>query len=82
MATQPATVTSAQSATDDLAEAIRKISRAADALVRSGINRKGIVILLSAETQLPRTTVGHVLDGLENLERQYTRPVGKKSSGT
>ena len=56
-----------------LAEAIVKISAAAVALRESGLNRRGIIILLQAKTHLSRETIVSVLDGLEDLKKDYCR---------
>lgn len=54
-----------------LAKAIIDISMAAKKLTSAGINRKGIVVLLSHSTKLPQTIVKAVLDGMEELQETY-----------
>ena len=56
-----------------LAEAIVKISKAADELCASGLNRDAIVILLQAKTKLPRYDINLVLDSLKQLQSWYCR---------
>lgn len=54
-----------------LAEAIVRIGAAAQALRQSGLNRRGVIVLLQAKTHLSRETITTVLDGLEDLKRDY-----------
>ncbi len=57
-----------------LAEAIRRISKAVDRILRSGLNREAVITLLVHETKLGRKAVERVLSDLSNLERRYTVP--------
>lgn len=56
-----------------LAEAITRISDGYTELLRSGINRKAIVILIQAETRLPQRDINTVLDALPRLKGWYCR---------
>ena len=65
-------ITASSPAKEDLASAVIKISEAMKALTASGINRRGIVVLIRDGTHLSKRTVEQVLDSLENLKREYT----------
>lgn len=54
-----------------LAESIVKISEGFNAMVRSGLNKQAIIILLQAETKLPRRDIRTVLDALPRLRGWY-----------
>lgn len=56
-----------------LAEAIIKISTAAEILRRSGLSEKAIIVLLADKTKIAKGTIEAVLDGLTDLRREYTR---------
>ena len=56
-----------------LAEAIIKISAAAEALRKSGLNEKAIIVLIADKTKFSKNTIRTVLDGLADLRRTYTR---------
>jgi len=56
-----------------LAEAIVKISAAAEALQRSGLNEHAIVTLLAHSTKLSRRDIEAVLRGLRELKSDYCR---------
>lgn len=56
-----------------LAEAIVKIGAAAEALAKSGINRRAIVVLLHWETKVPMRDITSILDGLNRLKGWYCR---------
>ena len=56
-----------------LAEAIVNIGAAAEKLKASGVNKRGIIILLQAQTKLPRRDIELVLDSLTQLEGWYCR---------
>ena len=58
---------------DVLATAIVKISEAAEALKRSGLNQRAVVVLLSDKTKYGKSMIEDVLDGLADLKRDYTR---------
>lgn len=58
---------------DVLAQAIVKMSNAAQALAKSGLNRKALVVLVSHHAKLPARDVSLVLDSLESLTAAYTR---------
>ena len=55
-----------------LAQAIVDISKAAEALASSGLNRGAIVLLVAHSASVPQGTVKAVLDSLESLTRDYT----------
>lgn len=54
-----------------LAEAVRKIEKAAKELSESGLNRKAIVVLLADSTGVSRRDINAVLNGLESLAAEY-----------
>lgn len=56
-----------------LAEAIIKISAAAEILRRSGLSEKAIIVLLADKTKIAKGTIEAVLNGLTDLRREYTR---------
>jgi hypothetical protein len=57
-----------------LATAIRDISKAMNGLLKSGLNRRAITLLVwDACTAVPKTHVQAVLDALPDLEKRYCR---------
>jgi hypothetical protein len=56
-----------------LATAITKISDGFDAMLKSGLNKKAIIILIQAETKLPQRDIRLVLDALPRLKGWYCR---------
>jgi hypothetical protein len=56
----------------DLAEAVRRLSEGMQRLLKSGLTRRAVVILLKHETGVPMGQIEAVLDGLGDLARQYT----------
>lgn len=54
-----------------LSEAIIKISEGMTALQKSGLNMKAIVVLLQAETKLPKRSIYRIIKGLADLEKLY-----------
>ena len=56
-----------------LAEAIVNIGKSAKKLSQSGINEKGVIVLLHDGTKLPKKTIKLVIDSLKQLERWYCR---------
>jgi len=59
--------------TEILAKAIVNIGKASNALLKSGLNKKAIIILIQAETKLSRHNIELVLDSLPQLERWYCK---------
>lgn len=57
----------------DLSEAIDRISSALKTLLKSGLNRKAIIVLLHDYTKVPRRDIESVLSGLEALKKTYTQ---------
>lgn len=57
---------------DTLAKAIVKLSAAATALSRSGLNTEAVVILLHHETKLPQRDIRRIFSELESLARKFT----------
>lgn len=55
-----------------LAKAIVDISNAANALKKSGLNKRAIVVLVSQSAKKPHYVVEQVLDAIEQLKRDYT----------
>jgi hypothetical protein len=56
---------------ESLAKAIITISDAMEALLKSGLNRRAIAVLLSDSTNIPITKIFAVLDGLAALKKDY-----------
>jgi len=56
-----------------LAQAILDISKAAKRLSASGLNRKAIVLLVSADSKVAQLDVRHVLESLDYLAKTYCR---------
>lgn len=54
-----------------LAEAVRRIDAGMKTLVDAGLNRKALVVLLHASTQVTMRDINAVLDGLERLGADY-----------
>jgi len=57
---------------ETLVESIQKISKAAQALADSGLNRKAVVALLHDKTKLSKKNIIIVLDNLEEMAEHYT----------
>ena len=55
-----------------LAKAIVDISAAFNALKKSGLNRRAVVVLVAQSSKQPQYVVSNVLDALETLKRDYT----------
>lgn len=55
----------------ELAAVIDKISDAMQRLLKSGLNREAITVLLNHQTKVPMRDISSVLNGLENLKRRY-----------
>ena len=60
---------------ESLASAIAKISDGFDALLKSGLNKRAIVLLLHDATRLRRTDIQAVLDALPKLKEMYCQHV-------
>lgn len=56
-----------------LAHAIVEISKAARKLSDSGLNKKAIVLLVSADARVSKSDASAVLDSLEDLAKTYCR---------
>lgn len=56
-----------------LAEAIVRIGTSMDALLKSGINERAIVVLIQAETKLSQRDIRTVLGALKKLRGWYCR---------
>ena len=76
MATEKTQAESAPSADapnrETLAQAVVNISKGFDSLKRTGLNRRAIVILLRDSTGVSFSDINYVLNGLENLAKDYT----------
>jgi hypothetical protein len=57
----------------DLSEAIGRIDGAMKTLLKSGLNRKAVIVLLHDYTKVSKRDIETVLSGLENLKEMYTR---------
>lgn len=62
----------APSAERDLSTAIRQMSDGVTRLLASGLNRRAIVTLLADSTKVGRRDIERVLDGLADLEKDFT----------
>lgn len=58
---------------ETLADVIAKLSDGVDKLLRSGLNRRAIVVLLRDSTGCNKSDIERVLDGLQTLARDYAR---------
>jgi hypothetical protein len=58
----------------DLSAAIEAISTSLQKLLKSGLNRRAIVVLLHDATKISKRDIESVLSGLDNLKRMYTYP--------
>lgn len=58
---------------ETLAAAVTKISESMTVLLKSGLNRKAIVVLLYDYTKVPKRDIDLVLNGLERLKGYYTQ---------
>ena len=56
-----------------LADAIIRVSDGMSALSRSGLNQRAIVALLQDYTNLPKTQIKMVLNGLSELKGMYCK---------
>ena len=56
-----------------LAEAIVNIGAASNKLLKTGINKRAIIILIHDMTKLPKGTIKQVLESLPQLERWYCK---------
>lgn len=54
-----------------LAKAITDISAAFNALKKSGLNRRGVIILAAQSSKQPQYVVESVLNSLEQLRKDY-----------
>lgn len=54
-----------------LAEAIVRMSEGVNALSKSGINKKGIILLVHDHTKLPKREIESVIDSLAELKSLY-----------
>jgi len=57
-----------------LAEAIVRISAGIKHLQATGLNERGIIVLLADRTGYSKTICAKMLGGLADLEAQYCRP--------
>lgn len=56
---------------ESLADAIRSLSAHVRELKESGLNEKGIIILLHHYTKIPQRKIKAVLDAMDELEDYY-----------
>jgi hypothetical protein len=56
-----------------LAAAILRISDGFDALLKSGLNRNAVAVLLVHATRVSRRDVDKILDAIKNMKRDYCR---------
>lgn len=56
-----------------LAEAIVKISDGFDAMLKSGLNRRAVIILLNHRTKVSMGDIRIILDGLKQMKGWYCR---------
>lgn len=57
---------------ENLADNIKAISFAMNRLLKSGLNRKAIMVLVSHETGISQRQISAVVDSLQELQRRYT----------
>lgn len=56
-----------------LAEAVVRIGEAYEALRRSGVNHRGVIVLLHDYTKVSKRTIEDVLEGLADLRKVYCK---------
>lgn len=56
---------------EDFPGMVTRISGSVDALLKSGINKKAVIILLCHETKLPQRDVKRLLDELSQLAKNF-----------
>jgi hypothetical protein len=56
-----------------LAQDIVSISKSFDKLLRSGLNKRAIIVLIAYDTKLGIGQIENVLGSLESLAKNYTR---------
>jgi hypothetical protein len=61
-----------------IAESIVKISKAMEAISKTRLNRRALIVLISESSGTPRTHVKNVLDSLQQLAEDYLTKVPKK----
>lgn len=54
-----------------LAQSIREIADAAQAIRAAGLKRRTLVVLLQDRTGLPQRDINNVLDGLEEMKSDW-----------
>ena len=57
----------------ELGQAVIKIGEAADAMMRAGINRRALRLLLADASGVTKADVGRVLQALVDLRKTYCR---------
>jgi hypothetical protein len=70
----PIMVPSSKPAENDLAplaDAIRKLSDGTQAMLRSGLKEKAVIILLHDATRIAKRDIEAILAGLKNLKNWY-----------
>lgn len=63
---------------EDLAVTIRRIADGMDRLIRSGLKKNAVVVLLKDATGVGKRDIELVLAGLAGLAKQYTTEPAKK----
>jgi len=67
-----------QSVTDEVAKAIFKIQVAADAMRKSGLKQRAIVVLLHDLTKVNKSDIVYILNGLDKLADTYLTEEAKR----
>ena len=62
---------------EEMADAIRKIADGTDQMLRAGLNRRAICVLLKDATGISLNDISKVLNGLADLGKMYTTPRGR-----
>jgi len=65
-------------ALEDIAEAIIKISRLGEAIEKSRLNQRAIILLIQNITKVNRNDIKYVLNALPQLEKTFLKKVKKK----
>lgn len=60
--------------TEIIAAAIVRLSQAAEKMLSSGLNRRGLEVLLKDTSGVPMSEIGRVLNALPRLAELYTIP--------
>lgn len=79
MARKKITKVEVQFYTDEIAEAIRSVATASEAMTKSGLKQEAIVALLHDYTKVGKPAIRTVLEGLHGMKRFYLVPDNQKA---